>query len=253
MSPEKTTLEVIAPNIDEAVQKGLSQLGIAKDSVDIEILDNGSRGIFGIGSRQARVRLTVKPESIVIKETIKPEPEVTVKPSSSDIIENNANGSSADDELALKTAHQVVTELLVKMKIKAQVVTRYTFLDEEETDRVVLVDIQGDDLSILIGRRSETLNALQYISSLIINKQMGQMVPLMIDVQGYRARRERQLRQLARRMAEQAIHTGKRQVLEPMPANERRLLHLELRDHPQVVTESIGEEPNRKVTIRLKK
>ena len=74
----------------------------------------------------------------------------------------------------------------------------------------------------------------------------------MIDVQGYRARRERQLRQIARRMADQAIHTGRRQVLEPMPANERRLIHLELRDHPQVATESIGDEPNRKVTIFLK-
>jgi spoIIIJ-associated protein len=75
----------------------------------------------------------------------------------------------------------------------------------------------------------------------------------MIDVQGYRTRRERQLRQLARRMADQAIHTGRRQVLEPMPANERRLIHIELRDHTEVTTESIGEEPNRKVTINPKK
>jgi spoIIIJ-associated protein len=75
----------------------------------------------------------------------------------------------------------------------------------------------------------------------------------MIDVQGYRIRREKALRQLARRMAEQAIHTGRRQVLEPMPPAERRVIHLELRDHPQVETESIGEEPNRKVTINLKK
>ena len=116
-----------------------------------------------------------------------------------------------------------------------------------------MVEIQGDDLSILIGRRSETLNALQYISSLIVGKELGEWVPMMIDVQGYRARRERQLRQIARRMAEQAIHTGKRQVLEPMPANERRIIHMELHDHPQVITESLGEEPNRKVTISVKK
>jgi len=78
-------------------------------------------------------------------------------------------------------------------------------------------------------------------------------VPITIDVQGYRARRERQLRQIARRMADQAIHTGRSQVLEPMPASERRLIHLELREDPQVATESVGEEPNRKVTIFLKK
>jgi spoIIIJ-associated protein len=115
------------------------------------------------------------------------------------------------------------------------------------------VDIQGNDLSILIGRRSETLNALQYISSLIVGKEVGKWTPIMIDVQGYRLRRERTLRQLARRMAEQAVLTGKRQVLEPMPASERRVIHLELRNHNQVATESVGDEPNRKITIFLKK
>ena len=125
--------------------------------------------------------------------------------------------------------------------------------EDAEDEDTILVNIEGDDLSILIGRRSETLNALQYITSLIVGKRLNRWVPLMIDVQGYRARRERQLRVLARRMAEQAIHTGRRQVLEPMPANERRVIHLELRDHPQVATESIGDEPNRKVTIFVKK
>jgi spoIIIJ-associated protein len=124
---------------------------------------------------------------------------------------------------------------------------------DPKEEAVVLVEIQGDDLSILIGRRSETLNALQYIASLIVGKELGEWVPMIIDVQGYRARRERQLRQIARRMAEQAIHTGKRQILEPMPANERRIIHMELHDHPQVTTESLGEEPNRKVTIFPKK
>ena len=94
---------------------------------------------------------------------------------------------------------------------------------------------------------------LQYITNLIVGKELGHWVPLMIDVQGYRHRREMQLRKLARRMAEQALHTGRRQVLEPMPANERRLIHLELRDFPGVQTESIGEEPVRKVTIFVKK
>ncbi|MDP3721309.1 MAG: R3H domain-containing nucleic acid-binding protein, partial [Anaerolineaceae bacterium] len=101
-------------------------------------------------------------------------------------------------------------------------------------------------------RRSETLNALQYIASLIVSKELGRWVPMMIDVQGYRKRRDRQLRQLGRKMAEQAIQTGRRQVLEPMPANERRVIHLELRNHPEVITESMGEEPYRKVTISPK-
>ena len=117
---------------------------------------------------------------------------------------------------------------------------------------IVLVEITGKDLSILIGRRAETLNSLQYVTSLMLNQELGKWTPLMIDVQGYRFRRERQLRQLARRMADQVVQTGRRQVLEPMPANERRLIHLELRYHPFVTTESTGEEPNRKTTIFLK-
>ncbi len=128
----------------------------------------------------------------------------------------------------------------------------YRSPEDGSDEQVVLVNVEGNDLSILIGRRSETLNALQYIASLIVCKRLDRWIPLMIDVQGYRARRERQLRQIARRMADQAVHTGRRQVLEPMPANERRLIHLELRDHPQVATESVGDEPNRKVTIFLK-
>jgi spoIIIJ-associated protein len=113
----------------------------------------------------------------------------------------------------------------------------------------VTVNVNGDDLSILIGRRAETLNALQYITSLIMSKELGRFIPVVVDVEGYRVRRENQLRQLARRVAEQAIKTGRRQILEPMPANERRIIHIELRENPQVTTESVGEEPRRKVTI----
>jgi spoIIIJ-associated protein len=111
------------------------------------------------------------------------------------------------------------------------------------------VDINGKDLSILIGRHAETLNALQYITGLILGKELGYSIPLILDVENYRKRREQQLRQLARRMADQAIKTGRRQMLEPMPANERRIIHIELRANAQVETESVGEEPRRKVTI----
>jgi spoIIIJ-associated protein len=102
---------------------------------------------------------------------------------------------------------------------------------------------------VLIGRRSETLNAFQYIASLMVGKEVQQWVQLVIDVEGYRSRREKQLRRMARRMAEQAVKTGRRQTLEPMAANERRIIHIELRDHPAVFTESTGEDPHRKVCI----
>lgn len=272
MSQERTNLEVIAPTVDEAVTKGLSQLGLSKDAVEVEVLDAGSKGLFGIGSRQARVKLTIKPEpqpapvqpparaaetepARAPRETRAPVAEVApsvTNPPAEPVVKAEKK-LEAGDERTLEVARATVSELLEKMKVRATVTTHFIEAEEPGENQQVLVDVQGDDLSILIGRRSETLNALQYIASLIVGKELEHWVPLLIDVQGYRARRERQLRQLARRMAEQAVHTGRRQVLEPMPANERRVVHLELRDHPQVATESVGEEPNRKVTIFLKK
>jgi spoIIIJ-associated protein len=138
------------------------------------------------------------------------------------------------------------------MKVKASVEAHFGDQEEDNRTAPVIVDINGRDLSILIGRRAATLNALQYISRLIVSKELGRSILLVLDVEGYRARRERQLRRLARQMAEQAISTGRRQMLEPMPANERRIVHIELRNNPDITTESFGEEPRRKVTISPK-
>jgi spoIIIJ-associated protein len=263
MSLEKTTLEIIAPSVEEAVARGLSQLGLPGEAVEVEVLDPGSHGFLGIGSRQARIRLRIKEDGQANNITGVSHPRAQAQVSSPvptsapepamHKAAPEARPVVAVDDQKLKVSIQVVQELLERMKVTAEVNAHYMESSDPKEEAVVLVEIQGDDLSILIGRRSETLNALQYIASLIVGKELGEWVPMMIDVQGYRARRERQLRQIARRMAEQAIHTGKRQVLEPMPANERRIIHMELHDHPQVTTESLGEEPNRKVTIFPKK
>lgn len=302
MSEERTTLEIIAPTVEDAITKGLNDLGLPEEAVDVEILDNGSRGIFGIGARQARIRLTIKkqPAKPAAQASQKPESEprpqpapvqqaVVVSPGagvSSGAVVSSRDRTSAgeaapaaavplekdeagagpvqvrrpaavsspeNEEHDLRVARETVTELLDKMGVQARVTSRFIEAEDPKDEQQILVEIHGNDLSILIGRKSETLNAIQYISSLIVGKELGRWAPLQIDVEGYRQRRERILRQLARRMADQAISTGKRQVLEPMPANERRVIHMELRDHDKVITESIGEEPNRKVTISLKK
>jgi spoIIIJ-associated protein len=248
---EHTTLEKIAPNVDEAIAQGLTELGLDKAAVDVEVLDEGSRGLLGIGGRQARVRLTVRqsqaePASdLPIKEE-KPQA-MPQSPAAEGAEPTEADFSVLDDNL-LFVSRQTVAELLEKMKIPARVEVRYGDPDEEG-QRPVMVDIHGDDLGVLIGRRTEILTAMQYIVNLIVSKQVEHWVQVVVDVEGYRARRERQLRQMANRMADQAIKTGRRQVLEPMPASERRVVHLELRDHPRVATQSIGEEPARKVTI----
>ena len=159
--------------------------------------------------------------------------------------------AASDQDEVLNQTEQVVSELLHKMKVTAQVSAHYGEIDEEGR-QPVYVDIRGNDLGILIGRKAEILNAFQYIINLILGKQLERWVQVIVDVEGYRARRERQIRQMASRMADQAIKTGKRQVLEPMNAAERRIVHLELRGHPEVVTQSIGEDPSRKVTISPK-
>ena len=268
MTEKRATLEAIAPSVEEAIDKGLVELGLPAEAVEVEILDQGSRGLFGLGSRQARIRLTVlSADEKEIKE-VPPKPKATppveIKPV--DQVEPYSDAQvgppkqepapaevkpalSTEQENDLQIAQATVSELLDTMKVRASVTVRYAEADDERSRVPILVEIRGDDLSILIGRRAETLNALQYISSLIVSKELGRPLSLVVDVEGYRSRREGQLRQLARRMAEQAVKTGRRQVLEPMPANERRIVHLELRGNEYVVTESIGEEPRRKVTI----
>jgi len=244
MGSEKTTLEIIAPSVDEAIARGITQLGINRDAVDVEILDSGSKGLFGLGGRQARVRLVLKGSA-----TAEAAPAAAVRSSAA----KSDDEAPAGEDDVLRVSRETVKELLEKMKVFAKVTAHYGEPEEPGDEKQVMVDINGDDLSILIGRRTETLNALQYIASLIVSKQLEKWVPLVIDIQGYRSRRTRALQQLARRMAEQAVHTGKRQTLEPMPANERRIIHMELSNNTQVITESTGEEPNRKVTIVLKK
>ena len=283
MSEKRASLEVIAPSVEEAVAKGLADLGLTEEAVEIEVLDPGSRGLFGLGSRQARIRLTIKASTSADSAPSKPKPvpieiaqsdsseappsqqtSTPLSPPAAEVFEEPEEAEtyqeaeeqeeveqerSIQDDITLHVARETVIELLEKMKVHADVTAHYGEADDAHSRVPIKVDITGNDLSILIGPRAETLNALQYISALIVGKELGRSVPLVVDVEGYRARREQQIRQLARRMADQAIKTGRRQVLEPMPANERRLVHIELRSDPSVTTQSVGEEPRRKVTI----
>jgi spoIIIJ-associated protein len=230
MNNNRATLEVIAENVEEAIKKGLADLGLDRDDVDITVLDEGGQGLLGLGSRQARVRISVLGED---------EP----KSEKADHIPDD------EKDETLKLAEEIVSELLEKMNLVAAVSAKYGEASENLPYRPILVDITGNDLSILIGRRAKTLNALQYITRLILGKELEHGIPLSIDVEGYRDRREQQVRQLARRVAEQVADTKREQALEPMPPNERRFAHIELQDNDLVYTESIGQDPNRKVII----
>jgi spoIIIJ-associated protein len=226
---ERTTLEKIAPTVEEAIAEGLAELGLTEEAVDIEVLDSGSRGLLGIGGRQARVRLGIK-----------------AQPAAMSVAAEELPVAEGGD--LVSQARQIVAELLDKLQVSASVDARQGEPDEEGK-QPILVEISGEDLGVLIGRHAEILNALQYLVNQIVSRKAERWVQVVVDVEGYRSRREHQLRQLANRIADQVVKTGRRQSLEPMPASDRRIIHLELRDHPEVTTQSVGEEPARKVTI----
>jgi spoIIIJ-associated protein len=269
---DKTTLEVIAPTVEEAIAQGLAELGLTADAVSVEVLDAGTKGFFGLGKHQVRVRLTVnppggqpsvetepaappkkEPRRVEPKEVSQAPERLTPKASQAEppmektapVIESEP--SSEQDSL-LDHTEAVISRILHLLNLEAQVSANYGAA-ERDGRRNIHVDIRGKDLSVLIGRRSETLSAFQYIASLIVGKETQQFVHLVVDVEGYRDRREKQLVQMAMRMADQVVKSGRRQTLEPMPSSERRVIHIALRDHPDVRTESTGEEPYRKVMI----
>ncbi|HNB52370.1 MAG TPA: RNA-binding cell elongation regulator Jag/EloR [Anaerolineales bacterium] len=254
--------ESTGSTVEEAITHGLTHLNLPREAVEIEILDEGSKGLFGLGAREAVVRLTprVSPPAAVSQPAPTPIQATTETPKEMDMDDESMSEDDLEemedlemdiqeDEI-LTVARETVTDLLQKMHVDADVVATYQPQDDDHRQRPnVLVEVNGDDLSILIGRQAETLNALQYITRLIVSKELNQGVDLEVDVQGYRARRHEQLRRLARQMADQAIRTGKRQFLEPMAPDDRRIIHIALRNHPQVLTESQGEGTRRKVTI----
>jgi spoIIIJ-associated protein len=257
---ETRSVETSAVDIEAAIDLGLQELGVSRESVIVEILEEPSRGLLGIGARQARVRLTTAAPS---RPMPPPEaaPPVDKRPSRPPVDEAEyeeidsqailaamqpADETELDDDARIGLA--TLQELLTKMQITAQVtVYRAPITEGEQTPWVL--QIRGRDLGVLIGRRGETLTALQYITRLIASRELQRRINIVVDVEGYKSRREEMLRRLAKRMADQAVQTGRTVVLEPMPPYERRIVHLALRDDPQVSTESIGEGDHRKVTI----
>lgn len=225
MEGEAKSIEVSAPIVEEAIARGLAELGKAEDEVEIEVLTPGSRGVLGIGAKDAVVRLSF------------------VEPKKAPPLEESVE----------QIARDTLQELLTKMGFKTQVSIRpEEEMPQDEDAPPFILDVMGDDLEILIGRRGQTLQDLQYITRLIVSREVQRWVSLVIDVERYKARREKSLRQLAQRMAERVSFNHQPVALEPMPSHDRRIVHLTLRDHPVVTTKSVGKGEQRKVTIVLK-
>ena len=325
--------EVSARTIEEAISQGLEHLGVSISDVTVDVLEEGSKGLFGLfGSRPAKVRLTMKEEDdseenvakalladALNDEEAKPkkqepkapkaekpekaekkaapkaekpekqeaadeqQPEKSEKPAPKPRKPREPKApkepkeqkepkepkapkapkapkepkepapqkeivpaEQADRETAAGRAQEFLQELTKLMGVNVSVAVA---TDEEGNVRV---NMEGDTLGILIGRRGETLDALQYLTSLQVNKGQNAYTRVTLDTEGYRAKREEALVRLANRMANRAQKTGRKVSLEPMNPYERRILHSALQDHPAVTTHSEGEEPNRHVVITLK-
>jgi len=229
------SLEVSAKTVEEAIRLALAKLGKQRDEVLISVLSEGSRGILGIGGEDARILVTP-----VYSEE-----------------EEEALGEAGEetptaDVVALGT--EVLETLLRAMHVSnARVVARPPVPDADGQLAPAVLNIEGDDLGILIGRRGETLTSLQFVTNLILSRRLRRFARLGVDVENYRLRREESLRGLAQRMAERVRATHQSVTLEAMPPHERRIIHLTLNDSPYVTTQSIGEESERKVVIMPKK
>lgn len=266
-------IESRGATVDAAVSAGLQRLGLERDQVVVTVVDEGSRGLLGIGSREAVVRLAARPVESEAAPTPKPAlpptptvaPIPSAKPASatkpvetrpapatplpSDGDEMPPRDTSEELEDERRTAVEVISELLEKMRVNGQVSGYQTEPDDMTGQRVNIIDITGDDLAVLIGPRGETLDALQFLSRLMVAHKLHRRANFVVDVEGYRHRREQALTRLAERMAEKARQRGEPISLEPMSAYERRIIHMTLRDTEDVFTESTGEGKQRRVRI----
>lgn len=265
-------IESRGPTVDAAIAAGLLRLGLSRDQVTVIVIDEGSRGLLGIGSREAIVRLgpsaaAAAPEQPPPVAPPVPRPEPVAPPPAprpappppparppapkADDQQAEAVDEVSEDTLDAEreTAVAVITDLLEKMRVPAHVTGYLTEPDDLTGQRVNMIEIGGDDLGVLIGPRGETLDSLQFLSRLMVAHKLHRRANFVVDVEGFRRRREQALTRLAERMAEKARQRGEPIGLEPMSAYERRIIHMTLRNSTDVYTESTGEGKQRRVRI----
>lgn len=203
------TIEKIAKTKEEAIAQALAELGAKEAEVEIEVIEEGSKGFLGIGTKDAVVRVTYSPDS-----------------------------------------EKRATDFLNKI---FEITNEDVTVDSQIDGEILKINLSGPDMGIVIGKRGETLDALQHLTSLVVNRGDKSFLKVSLDAENYREKRNVALESLAGKLANKAMRTGRNQTLEPMNAYERRIIHSALQDHESVTTYSIGQGVNRKVVIALKK
>lgn len=247
-------------DVDEAVRLALIDLKLEIDEVEVTVLEEPSKGFFGIGSKLAKVRVEPKKKEEIVPE---PEPEPEVKQAVPEIKniekkkkdkkkrekrkpiipkEPEENLTPVEEHPAIDFLKEIIDKMGLNLSITAKTGTNSIY-----------VDIKGKDSGTVIGKRGQTLDSIQYLTSLVVNKDNDKYVRVVVDAENYRAKREKTLEQLANRLADKVVRTKKSVRLEPMNPYERKVIHATLQSNPNVTTKSEGEEPYRRVIIELVK
>ena len=238
------SIEKNAKNKQDAIELALKELNASREDVEIEVLDEGSKGFLGIGARDARVRVTlIKSEEPVNETYVQEKEEVAeteVKPVKREPkVKKESLGDPADD------AKKFLSDIFNAMDLDVAI-------DAKMEEQSVSIDLSGENMGIVIGKRGDTLDSLQYLTSLVVNQRSDDYIKVSIDTENYREKRAEALLALSTRLADKVTKTGKKFTLEPMNPYERRIIHSNLQDSETVTTYSVGSEPYRKVVIAPK-
>ncbi len=253
-------------DVETAVDLALAELKCSREEVEVTVLEQPSRGFFGIGAKLALVRVEKKapvveekPAPAVVEEKApasapqkqKPQKSETkvekkknkkeVQPKKSSIEEEVGNLSTVENHIALDFLKEVTEQMGLVVDVTAKA-----------NEDSVLLNIQGKDSGTIIGKRGQTLDAIQYLTSLVVNKDQNNYIKVVVDAENYRSKREKTLEKLANRLADKVVKTKRSVKLEPMNPYERKVIHATLQNNPRVTTRSEGQDPYRRVIIELK-
>ena len=274
------SIRVSARTVDDAITEALIQLGVTSDRLEYEVIEKGSPGFLGIGMKQAVIEarrkpepepepeqeeISVKPEKPEIKETEKEAPVSAKKERSEKKPKKEKEVKEIKEEAKPEEPKREETVLAEVQDVTIQAVEEFLrntlnamdmeveIKSEIDSDGALSINMTGEHMGILIGKRGQTLDALQYLANRVANKQQEGYVRVKLDTENYRARREETLRHLAKNIAHKVKRTRRPVALEPMNPYERRIIHSALQSDPYVTTHSEGEEPYRKVVVTLKR
>lgn len=249
----QTVVRKSAKSVDSAIKLALDELGISVGEADITVISSGSRGFLGIGAKEASVEVrrkgaepaaAEKPAEASLKEEVKEE---KFAPKESEAPQKDPKQQAQllteeEMEAAKDASIKFIEDLLDSMKVTAQIESAF----EEGT---LMISLTSKELGVVIGKRGETLDALQYLVSLVVNRTTPKYIRVSLDAENYRAKRQEALVNLAQKLARKVSASKRKYTLEPMSPYERRIIHAALQDNPYVTTYSVGEEPYRKVVI----